>query len=121
MKDFDKDIKIYKLKDRKKCFVENTDGDSLLLNIVAYDEKSGDTYVNGDISTNNIGFFVYSNLLDSSNCIYYWYRNGRKIETKYVSNYLINKDSEDAEYYAEMILPNGKKVKSKTIHVIIKK
>ncbi|MCI9435194.1 MAG: hypothetical protein HFI86_08005 [Bacilli bacterium] len=49
----------------------------------------------------------------------FWYRNNEEIPNSNVKTYTITSDFEDADYYVEIIAPNGDSYKSEPVNVKI--
>lgn len=119
-KDFnDSEIKVYDISEEEKCHKFNIIGNEIFLTISANDIESKKNYDFGTISDGYISLTAISNILDKYGCVYKWYRNNELIENINIEEYVIPLDKEDADYHAEIIIPDGTIVKSNVINVKI--
>ncbi len=120
IKDFNEEKpRIYDIAEKEKCHHFSLTSEKLYLNIIAYNIENNKRYEFGEISDSYIDLLLKSNLIDSRAVKYKWYRNGVEIPDSNVQTYTITSEIEDANYYVEIITPNGEVYKSDSINVKI--
>lgn len=120
IKDFgDSDISVYGIDEWEKCHKLYVDGDKINLSLTTTYLSNNQLYDNSIISDDYIMITTLNNIFDKRSYKYMWYRNGEKIDNSDVSSYVINKDFEDADYYVELIAPNGQIFKSEPVNIKI--
>lgn len=120
IKDFnDSEINIYNISEKEKCHKFYIIGNEMHLNIYSYNMETTDEYKIGTISDGYISLLAIANLVDSKVVKYKWYRNNEEIPNSNVKTYTITSDFEDADYYVEIIAPNGDSYKSEPVNIKI--
>lgn len=115
------EILIYPIKEKSKCHKTHIIDENLITYISGLDNVEKSNYKFGNISKNNVLLFANTNLVDSFNCSYRWYRNGIEIENSNTQSYEIDLSYDDAFYSVEVTTPEGLSVKSESVHVVITK
>ena len=122
IKDFGTDEAIiYPIKEKSNCHKTHITGENLKTFISGKNNQGKNDYNFGDISKNNVVLLVNTNLIDSSNCSYKWYRNGLELDNLNSKRYEIDLSYDDAFYSVEVTTPEGLSVKSESVHVVITK
>ena len=116
----DEYFNVYDVNDYEKCNIDVIDGEEITVDIVGFEIGTKTMYFSEKISNNSLELTVFTNILDNTNCSYRWFRDGVEIKNSNVSKYFINND-ENAYYSVEVTTADGKKIKSNSIHVIVKK
>ncbi|MCI8778971.1 MAG: hypothetical protein HFI87_07470 [Bacilli bacterium] len=120
IKDFDDStISIYNINDWERCHKLYVDGDKINLSLISTYLSNGQLYDNSIISDDYIMISTLNNILDKRSYKYKWYRNNEEIPNSNVKTYTITSDFEDADYYVEIIAPNGDSYKSEPVNVKI--
>lgn len=120
IKDFDdNNFTIYDISEKDKCHKFYIDGDKINLSLTATYLSNSYPYDNNIISDDYIMLSTLNNILDKRSYRYSWYRNGEVISDSDVSSYIVKKEFEDADYYVEIIAPNGDSFKSDPVNVKI--
>lgn len=115
------EINVYDIAEEEKCHTFQSKDKTVYLNIEGIKEIDYTIYEAGQVTNSNIILLAGSNLIDPNSTKYNWYRNGELIEGEVSNEYIVSSNSEDANYYVEIILSDGKSVKSKPINVKIQK
>lgn len=120
IKDFDDDdFTIYNISDKDKCHKFYLLGTDINLVIIPVNIETNEVYNLGTVSNNYISILVQENILDDAAIKYKWYRNNEEIPNSNVKTYTITSDFEDADYYVEIIAPNGDSYKSEPVNIKI--
>lgn len=120
IKDFDdEDFTIYSLDEEEKCHKFYTVNSEISLNITPLNLETNDVYKEGTVSNGYISMLLIDNIIDDKAVDYTWYRNGEKIESSNVNNYVIATNYEDATYYVEVKSADGQTAKSNSLNIQI--
>ncbi len=120
VKDFNESkLTIYNIDNREKCHLNITSNEELSVSLIGKNIEGQEYYSYGTVSDGFISLSALHNILDDFNYIYTWYRNGEEIPNSNVQTYTITSEIEDADYYVEIITPNGEVYKSEPVNVKI--
>ena len=78
-------------------------------------------YDPGSINEDYVYMVVGSDIVDSKAVIYNWYRDDVKIASTTDNTYKVRKNKENANYYVEIVTPNGKVINSDVVNILIEK
>ena len=121
VKDFkDENFEIYNVNEHEKCNIDLIAEEDVFVEVFGIDMVANKMYVSGNLSNNGLELMASTNILDTTNCSYRWFRNDVEIKNSNVPIYVVNKD-ENAYYFVEVTTADGKKARSISIHVVISK
>ena len=122
IKDFtDKSFTVYDIEEQEKCHRYHVFGNESIKLLLYKNSEQKEFYNPGSINEDYVYMVVGSDMVDSKAVIYNWYRDDVKIASTTDNTYKVRKNKENANYYVEIVTPNGKVINSDVVNILIEK